>query len=420
MDSFFFRDDRNFIPESPTIIEEIEEFPPREEADRTEEPLWEEDGNDIFIGKVAEDEEWFKCFIDGTYRIARIGSYGGVPLYVASIVAVMTERIKEKKLTEIGLRKNLTVVLFPFDVFSDVFSDSRGEKVQRFKQYLAEKYHAFPDFEFSGDALNILQKDQRSNLWIYSDISYLGMRYNDPAFQKRDINEESLLDEGKIYSRVKSRVRVLMTMLEVANLKYLREVIEEGKYKSRDEKWVLVDGTLSNYIKFFCAETNQSEYYSILNKTVGFIKTIRRNPQIDIKKIFALREGEFIVSIANKTDEEIAVREEMQEDNLIGENQWGFIYLRFRKPFWVSSPFFSPRGIIKLQFRATEEYNSYEYERIKLKAIKIASLIMKERFPLPSDRFRIWKESVVIEETEKIARARLLSEEWLRNRGCSL
>ena len=52
MDSFFFRDDRNFIPESPTIIEEIEEFPPREEADRTEEPLWEEDGNDIFIGNV--------------------------------------------------------------------------------------------------------------------------------------------------------------------------------------------------------------------------------------------------------------------------------------------------------------------------------------------------------------------------------
>lgn len=420
MDSFFFRADHNFIPESPTIIEKIEEFPPRIEADRTEEPLWEEDRNDIFIGKIVKDKEWFKYFIDGTYRIARIGSYGGVPLYVASIVAVMTERIREKKLTEIGLRKNLTVILFPFDAFSEVFSGSRGEKIQRFKQYLAEKYYAFPDFEFYGDALNILQKTQRSNLWIYSDISYLGMRYNDPTFQRQDITEENLLDEGKIYSRVKSRVRVLMTMLEVANLKYLREVIEGGKYRDGSEKWVLVDGTLSNYIKFFCAETNQSEYYPILNKTVGFIKTIRRNPQIDIRKIFALQEGEFVVSIANKTDEEIAVREEMQEDNLTGENQWGFVYLRFRRPFWAPSPFFSPKGIIKLQFRATEEYNSCEYDRIKSKAIKIASLTMKERFPLPSDRFRIWKEAVVIEETEKIARARLLSEEWLRNRGYSL
>lgn len=410
----FFRSDPKYLPEIPTIIEEIEEFPPLEEADKTEEIL--KEGDNIFIGLSQKDKEWFRCFVDGTYRIARTATYGGVPIYLSSITAVLTERTPEKKLREVGLKKQFTVVLFPFDAFSETFRNSReGSKIKEFRDYLKEEYKAIPDTEFrQRDALSVIQSLDSANIWIFSDITYKGLKK-----PQEDIKSDNIMDEGKIYSRVKARVRVLMSILETANLKFFREKLENNAYREGKEDWVLIDGTLNNYRKFFCADTNQSEYFPMFNKVVGFIKTIRRQPNIDMLNIYRLQEREFIVSIAGNSDLEKAIMEETQENELIGENEWGFIYLRFRKPFGYPLEFLTSRGIVKLQFRVDEGVKG-NVPKIKEKALKIVNLAVKEKFPLPSDKSRIWKEAVAIEETEKIAKSRLSSKEWLRNRGWTL
>ena len=51
------------------------------------------------------------------------------------------------------------------------------------------------------------------------------------------------------------------------------------------------------------------------------------------------------------------------------------------------------------------------------KARKIANMISFERFPVPSDRRRIWNEAVAIEETEKVAKSRLHSMLFLQTAG---
>jgi|GEM_PF-6496815 len=417
----FFKNDPYYFPEVPTVVEETEEFPPQEEADKSETPL-EIDGN-LFVGNAIEDEESFSCFIDGTYRIARTAMYGGVPIYIASITAAMTERAANRRLKEIGLERHLTVVLFPFDAFNKTFKNSIGPKIRDFKKYLEEEYDALPDHELRGNSVEVLQR-RKKNIWMYSDVTYIGLKGAGFTEKDVDITEQNIFDEGKIYSRVRARVRVLMSILETANLKYYREHIERQKYKDQQENWVLIDGTINNFLKFFCAKTNQADYYPLFNKVVGFIKTIRRNPIIDVRQIYALKEKEFLVSIASRNDEEIVVRKEMEEDNLIGENVWGFIYLRFRRPIGYPEAIFTSKGVVKLQMRITEEHSEADdkvrLDRIKEKARKVAGLAVKERFPLPADRFRIWKEAVVIEETEKIAKGRLLSQEWLKNKGWSL
>jgi len=419
----FFKNDPNYFPEIPNIVEEIEESSPWRVWDETEELITDTNGN-VIVYKAKEEEEWFRCFIDGTYRIARTATYNGVPIYIASITAVMTERTKEKVLREVGLNKHLTVILFPFDAFSERFKNTWGDKIQEFKQYLKSEYNAISDCRLRSDSLDVLQKSGK-NIWIYSDITYLGLRYEEVPRKRYDITEQNLFDEGKIYSRVRARVRVLMSVLEAANLKYYRENIERKKYKNHSESWVLVDGTVNNYWKFFCRKTNQSESYPLFNKVVGFIKTIRRTPAwMDIAQIHKLKEREFIVTIGTKNDEDPVVKHEMDEDKLEGENQWGFIYLRFRTPIYFPHGILSSRGIVKLQFRITEEYSEINVRdrilKIQNKAHKVASLAIKERFPLPTDKSRIWKEAVAIEETEKIAKSRLLSEEWLKNKGWTL
>ncbi|MCD6371871.1 MAG: hypothetical protein J7L39_04105, partial [Candidatus Aenigmarchaeota archaeon] len=203
---------KSYFPEIETSIEEIEELPPREEADKTEEPL-EEMPQKLFIGKATKDEKWFRAFIDGSYRLARVGYFRGIPIYIASITAVLTSRDERKRLKEIGMNKHLTVIFFPFDAMEKVLKTDEAKKL---KLYFEKKYKSLPDYKFRGDTLQILKKHGK-NIWVYSDITYRGFQYDDTHHRKIEIDENNLFDEGKIFVRAKTKTRVLMTMMEVAN-----------------------------------------------------------------------------------------------------------------------------------------------------------------------------------------------------------
>jgi len=410
---------KGFYPEIPRIIEDERVGPPREEADYTEKPIGGEDSP--LISKAEKSGLWFASFIDGTYRIARTYNCCGVPLYIASINSILTKRTEEKRLKEIGLGKNLIVILFPFDAFCKRYHNDKElcNTIIGFQDYIKKEYNAISDRELRGNTAEILGTRPGKNIWLYSDITYTGFKG-----KNTDINPENIFDEGKIYSRVRSRVRVLMAILESADLNYYRKTFETRKYKTDSESWVLIDGTLNNYWKFFSSKANQSDEYPIFNKTVGFVKNIRRNPKVDPLILYKLKPKEYVISYATKNDEEYLVRYESGEDDLEGDNRWGFLYFRFRKPVGYAPDVITSKGLVKLQFRVTDECSITEKEKkeeaIINKAKIISALCAKERFPIPCDMYRLWNEAVVIEETEHIAKSRLLSKEWLINKGWSL
>jgi len=64
-------------------------------------------------------------------------------------------------------------------------------------------------------------------------------------------------------------------------------------------------------------------------------------------------------------------------------------------------------GIVKVQYDPSLWGGDFD------KAAEIAAMIHKETWPIPKDRKRAWNEIAPIEEAEKVAKSRLLTEEHL-------
>jgi len=407
-----------FLPEIGSAIEEEIYFPPRIEKDRNEKILHEANVKEGVYKAIKPIGASFKAFIDGSYRIAKAGSFSGVPLYIASTAVVLAGRNKAKYLEEIGPNKHFNLVLFPFYIFEKkFFNEANGTFYNLCKDYLKIKYDAISDLELKENLIDVITGN-RKDIWVYCDISFNGLSQN---IESIELDYEKMFDDGKIRNKVHSRVRFIMSIIEAAYLKLYRD-------KKGQDEWVLIDGTLDHIVKMLFPEYQEIETYrNYYKNVVGFIKNIRRNPNVDLLKIYSLKENHFIISKGIRKDDDPEAEKEMviekngmifKEATSTGKEDWGFIYIRFRLPpeYRRLNYFVLPKGIVKLQFLASglEDYKIIE------KAKLIAGMVSLEKFPLPKDRFRIWNEASAIEETEKIAKSRLRSPQWLQHKGLAL
>ena len=406
------KDIRNFTPDVSFMEEQEEGTEFSYEADPKEEIL---NFNGKFIqpkyANPEENDERFSAFLDGSYRIAKMGYISFVPIYIASISGAVLRR-EGRRLYDTGILKNFIAIICPFESlkkYHDKYGDKRiSEDIEEFLNFTNDDKNTIQDYELEGkkeDTCSILDKFDNATVSVIADISYRGVRGG--SERPLQIHPENIHDIGAIYRKARARARVLMSILEILYLKKYRD-----KYGMDD--WVLVDGTLNYAHKFFLATTKQHEALKrYFKKTVGFIKTIRRrvfdkNPD-KLAELFSMKENQYIVSLADKTDTEKEVEEEIGESEVEGEMKWGFIYLRFRMPKYLS---ITNKGLVKLQFIPEGE----QKETLE-KARKIANMISFEKFPVPSDRRRIWNEAVAIEETEKVAKSRLHSMLFLQTAG---
>jgi len=403
-----------YIPEVESVIEDEHIIQQKEESDISEKLL---KPNEIKVANYSNLK--FKAFIDGSYKIAKLANFEGVPVYIGTLSSVLTERTELKTLKEVGPQKHFTVIVFPFKAFED-FVGNKGEKgpSQLFINYLKERYNAIKDEEFIKNVFNYITNGNK-DVWIYGDLTYKGTtNWGEP-----DINLDNILDEAKIRNRANARIRYLMNIIESSYVKYYRDIIEE---EEKNYDWILIDGTLNQIAKYALFSKDQSNRYrKYFDKVAGFIKIIRKTPNFDQRKLIRLNENEYLISVAQRCEEDRSVREEekilngISEDSLTGKEKWGFIYLRFRVPkdmMFFTNPVTS-KGIVKIQFLVT---NLNSEGLIMQKGQEIADMIIYEKFPLPCDKRRVWIEAAAIEETEKIAKSRLRSYEWLRNKAWSL
>lgn len=399
------------VPEYSSVIEE-EPLPiPKIEKDHSETPIKEDEKIKIFEAQKTDMQ--FKAFIDGSYRIRKSFNICGVPLYIASVAVVLTKR-EGKTLKEIIPSKHFTIFLFPFAGFDKKFFSNDNKSVNIIKDFLKKTRQGFSDIQLKDELMDIILNPEKKNFYIWSDITYKGFSESQPM----DIEGDSLFDDGKIRARVNSRVRYIMNILEGALVRYYRE-----EFNSID--WILIDGVLNHIIKRIVKEyQNTDKYKEDYKNTIGFIKNLRRQPNIEPYILYSLKENQYILSKGVRTDEEETNKEEMiveeksgifHEEDFTGKEEWGFVYFRLRIPFEFSKlkNIIISKGIVKLQFLAT----GLDIPSFKEKGQKIANMVFYEKFPFPSDGSRIWNEICGIEETEKIAKARLKTYEQLLYEG---
>jgi len=420
---------RGFVPDIPYIEEEVEDVEFSMEADENESVVTKDTSGKLKIlhaNPLREDK--FSAFIDGTYRIAKIGYFYGVPIYVSNITAALLTRDQNGYLHDFGPIRNLFVVLYPFESMYQYAKLIKGdikmaEEVLRFKELFKENYEAKEDYEIRRNTLNVLLEHESLNVWILGDISYLGLDRKNREEGNLDIEPNEVFNISKISQKARARTRVLMGILEATYLRAYRE-------RYGNDEWVLMDGTLNYAYKFSLDKKNESEKFEkYFKKTVGFVKTIRRRVfATDVTKfsqLLSMGEGEYIITLGIKNDTEELELRELGENIQIGRAKWGFVYLRFRFPRHLLPGkevfgIYTPKGIIKAQFyipRSKAFDNEIAINYALDTGMKIADMIFYERFPFPSDKRRLWNETLAIEETEKVAKSRLMSKEYLEHLG---
>jgi len=416
-----FQKIKSFVPDLQYIEEEpIEGSEYTYESDPDEKFL--PDNLTITFKKAnsSETDERFTAFLDGTYRLARMGYLAGVPVYIASIAGALLERDKSGKLHDTGLLKNLIAVIYPFESAKN-YHDKYGNKkvaddIKEFLNVLRDIKSdcILYDHELKNDVTEKLAKIDSPTVYIVSDTSYRGLINKNTRVQQ--IDPKDVYSLGIVYRKARARARVLMSILEAAYLKKYRD-------KNGFDNWVLVDGTLNYTLKFFFKPTRQHEaFQNYFKKTVGFIKTIRRkffenNPN-KLLKFFSMKEEQYTISIAYKTDTEEEIISEFDPEKRDVSTKWGFVYLRFRLPNYLQSQdnILTNKGIVKLQFVIDND----DLDAIISKGRLIANMACFERYPLPSDRKRIWNEPLAIEEAEKVAKSRVHDYRALESSGVHL
>jgi len=370
----------------------------------------------------------FEAFIDGTYKIVKIGYLYGVPFYVSNIAGALLWRDSNGFLHDFGDIGSFLVILYPFEAVMDyLYENNHREDAQILEEKIdtfRKEYSAINDCELRRDTLSVIS-DKSSPIYVISDITYKGLdckKREKEKIEYIDIDCNDVFNISRIKAKAQIRTRVLMSILEATYLRAYRE-------KMGTDKWVLMDGTLNHSFKYSFSKTKESEKEKIFfENTVGFVKTIRRRifttkPE-KLIQLLSFKEDQYIITLEEKNDSKEEELSELDE-KIIGK--WGFVYLRFRYPhqyIGISSlsKIFTPKGIIKAQYYIPNYFsNNEEIKRYALKKGKIiADMLSFEKYPYPSDRRRIWNEPLAIEETEKVAKSRTLSEEFLMHLGSVL
>ncbi len=412
-----FQKIKSFIPDLQYIEEEpIEGTEYSYESDPDEKFL---PDNKLTFEEANADkiDERFSAFLDGTHRLARMGYLAGIPVYVASIAGAVLKRDNLGRLHDIGLLKNLIAIIYPFksarDYHIEYGNRKIAEDIEEFLNILNDLKSdcILQDFELRGDVTKKLESFTSPTVYIIADISYQGI---DERSRKIQIESKDVYNIGSIYRKARARARVLMSILEAAYLKKYRDTFGF-------DDWILVDGTLNYTHKFFLSTDRQHEAFrKYFRNTVGFVKKIRRRvfeyEPDKLLKFLSMKEGQYAISVSYKTDTDEALIDELDPEK---QNEfsvkWGFVYLRFRSPRHLSyyGSLLTNKGIVKLQF--TVENNDVNF--IIDKGRKIANMTYFERYPLPSDRKRVWNEALAIEEAEKVAKSRLHDYRALESAG---
>jgi len=199
-----------------------------------------------------KDIQKFNAFADGSMRLYRIGVMRkyGIPLYFATISAVVLSRGKDKVLRSTTHFKRVSLIIFPKYLFFQIIPDEQAKKdlieiLENLKKILRHKKQSFileeelpkkGGFEFLAE---------NSYLWIFCDISFKGItspRFGEETSAEANvlIKPEDLFNPNRIKNVARARSRFIMNLLEFASVgNFILEQYKQGKTPR-----VLVDGVI--------------------------------------------------------------------------------------------------------------------------------------------------------------------------------
>lgn len=359
----------------------------------------------------------FTAFLDGTMRLYRVGYIipTATPIYVAVIATAVLVRGTDRRLRKAPQSRYMYVLLFPFDSYKNHIRQlvKSGRKKKEFledvndwirdvktelKSY-ARKYGAKlfeeTDMEKPGIMREVFEKN---GIWIISDISYMGLISRSER-RKPLITDSDLLNPNRVHEVARTRARYLMGLLEFYSaLTHL---------EANPNSYMMIDGLFYPYKRVGTLfGITKDEYEKRMKNVVGFIKHPREIPENIIQDVTVLEEGKYFAWIGGPSPSEEDETGPPASSDPKSEEKYGFAVLRFRMKPGVFVP--SPIGIVKLQ--------TSPEENIK----EAVEAVLYEKYPVPTDRRRLYNESYPIEEAEKVAKALLPSESKIRGFALSI
>jgi len=366
-----------------------------------------------------KDIQKFNAFADGSMRLYRIGVMRkyGIPLYFATISAVVLSRGKDKVLRSTTHFKRVSLIIFPKYLFFQIIPDEQAKKdlieiLENLKKILRHKKQSFileeelpkkGGFEFLAE---------NSYLWIFCDISFKGItspRFGEETSAEANvlIKPEDLFNPNRIKNVARARSRFIMNLLEFASVgNFILEQYKQGKTPR-----VLVDEVIPRLLRIKKAlkldtPDGQYIYQKCVSSMVGFIKNPRVIPKEkeEFLRLLELDQFEFKVYKSKSDLNDLEAYEESVLEKTTSEetDENYFIFLKFRKiPEYESLL----HGLVKIHLKPGIEDIDFK---------EVASAVYYERFPFPSNRNRFFNEPFPIEEAEKVAQSLLVSEEEAR------
>jgi hypothetical protein len=339
----------------------------------------------------------FNIFIDGTMRLYKVGlAKPYVPLFFA-VVSVAVLKRENRRLYNTNLSNVLTLLLFPFETYREYLQTAQigvsYADIESFMNNFRRKFAVFREEDLDYRKMGGREIFRRRNVLLVCDTSKRGI------VQKGNylISKEDLLNHEKIKEATMARVRHIMGLLEFSCLLSASDRFS-GSY-------ILKDGLIERYSRVKdIFGIDMRTYQDMLQNVVGFIKYPRKIPPEVMANMFHLKDFEYYRWTGRPEDDEDDPNPSSDTNEI-----FDFVLLRFRRlPHFPDTPV----GIVKLR-TLKPEHNEDSLNNI-IKAV------LKERFPLPLDRKRIYSELFPIEEAERVAKVRLPSERRIRGLVYSL
>jgi len=353
----------------------------------------------IVLPTTVRPERVFTAFLDGSMRLYKIASayYTGTPFFVASISTALLHRDKDGNLINTPYSRFIYVILFPFHSYLSYIEKTspadykdalvwRSDLERALKRFVWNEGCEFFDISSLQEVGILNTIFEKSGTWILSDVSFVGIMMQESGEKKRRalVREEDLFNSERVKMAARARARYLMGLLEFYSLLSYLENEPSG--------YVMVDGLFYSYKKVgIHFSITKEKYYKKIKQVVGFIKNPRFIPSSARVQLLNLKEGEYLTWSGYFSS--------LEEDDFVSfstvckkelEEQFQFAVLRFR--LVDSNMLFTPVGVVKLQTSKDEDI------------AKTIEAIMYEKYPLPTDRRRLYNEPYPIEVAEKIAK----------------
>ncbi len=351
----------------------------------------------------------FTAFLDGTMRLYKVCSaaFTGTPLHVATISTALLYRGKDRHIRNTKYSKHIFLLLFPFKNYVSALGRKNPERKESIKDkienflFLFKRvvngfgYKVVREYELAPDKKGVDSIFGRSGTWIICDISQKGLlAYKESAMSRGFVTEEMLYNPRRVREAARVRARYIMGLLEFYSAcKFLQDY---------PEAHLMVDGLFYPYRRVKTLfEMTRNEYIEKMEKVVGFIKYPQQIPQKILPNLFTLHEGECLCWTGTPSEAEEDETYTIKEEEKISKDFFRFAVLRFRSKTGESIP--SPIGIVKLQISPEKE-----------KTEEVIKAVLYEKYPVPTDRRRLYNEPFPIEIAEKVAKSILPSEDRIK------